>query len=85
MPNLQEEDFSNLLRFYEIFGLLILGLGAMALAAIFGGALSSGDRGRANYSDEEDFKQRMSWSTQLFLFGMPCVLSSLAIYLLNTR
>lgn len=66
-------------------GLLILGLGAMGLAAVFGGALSSGDRGRANYSDEQDFKQRMNWSTQLFLFGLPCVLASLAIYLLNMK
>lgn len=66
-------------------GLLILGLGALLLAAIFSGVLSSGDRGRANYSDEEDFRGRMNWSLQLFLFGLPCFLAYLAIYFLNMK
>lgn len=66
-------------------GLLILGLGALLLAAIFSGVLSSGDRSRANYSDEEDFKGRMNWSSQLFLFGLPCFLAFLAIYFLNAK
>ncbi len=64
-------------------GLLMVGVVPMVLAAIFSGALGSGDRVRANYSDEQDFRQRMRWSTNLFLFGIPNLLASLAIYSIN--
>ncbi|TEB04403.1 hypothetical protein Psch_04130 [Pelotomaculum schinkii] len=64
-------------------GLLMVGVVPMVLAAIFSGALVSGDRVRANYSDEQDFRQRMRWSTNLFLFGIPNLLASLAIYSIN--
>ncbi len=63
--------------------LLIIGIGSMILAAIFSGALASGDRVRANYSDEQDFRERMSWSLKLFLFGIPSLLASLAVYFID--
>lgn len=64
-------------------GLLIAGLGSIILSGVFSGALASGDRVRANYSDEKDFRQRSNWSWNLFLLGIPIVLSSLAVYFLN--
>jgi hypothetical protein len=64
-------------------GLLIIGAVPMVLAAIFSGVLGSGDRIRANYSDEQNYRQRMRWSNNLFLFGLPNLLASLAIYYTN--
>lgn len=64
-------------------GLLLIGAVPMVLAAIFSGVLGSGDRIRANYSDEQDYRQRMRWSNNLFLFGLPNLLASLAIYSIN--
>lgn len=64
-------------------GLLIIGAVPMVLAAVFSGVLGSGDRVRANYSDEQDYRQRMRWSNNLFLFGLPNLLASLAIYAIN--
>jgi uncharacterized membrane protein YphA (DoxX/SURF4 family) len=60
--------------------LLLIGIIPTVLSAIFSGALTSGNRIRANYSDKEDFKERMSLSTTLFLLGAPCLLTSFAIY-----
>lgn len=63
--------------------LLLLGIIPIALSAIFSGALTSGDRIRASYSDNEDFKEKMSLSTTLFLLGAPLLLTSIAIYYFN--
>lgn len=63
--------------------LLLIGIIPMVLSAIFSGALTSGDRIRANYTDKQDFKEKMSLSTTLFLLGAPCLLTSFAIYYFN--
>jgi hypothetical protein len=63
--------------------LLIIGIIPMVFAALFSGVLVSGDRIRGNYSGEDDFRQRMSISTKLFLLGLPCLLTSFAIYFIT--
>ncbi|WP_242876344.1 DUF5316 family protein [Desulfosporosinus hippei] len=46
------------------------------------GAYVSGDRVRGNYTDPKDFYERSRRSTNLFVFGLPCVLSAIVISLL---
>lgn len=60
--------------------LLIIGLVPMAFAALFSGVLVSGDRMRGNYSGKDDFRERMGLSIKLFLFGLPSLLTSFAVY-----
>lgn len=62
-----------------------IGLVLILLAAVFSGALVSGDRIRANYDDEtaEDTKRRRVWSTNLFLAGLPGILAYIFYYIIR--
>lgn len=62
--------------------LMILGIIPIVVSGFISGAFASGDRIRANYSDANDFSERSKISTALFLFGIPCLLSGVAIYFL---
>ena len=66
----------------KLFG--YLGFGSVGLAAIFSGALISGDRIRANNATEskEDNLKRNRWANHLFLFGLPNILIMIALYFL---
>lgn len=63
-----------------------IGLISMLAAAIFMGIFSSGDRIRANYSNEtlEVSTKRRGLSTKLVLFGLPNLVASI-IYLIFYR
>lgn len=50
-------------------------------SAVVSGILGSGDRIRANYSREEDWKRRQEISLNLLLFGSPSIATAL-IYVL---
>ncbi|WP_165574389.1 DUF5316 family protein [Desulfosporosinus sp. HMP52] len=45
------------------------------IAGFMSGAYVSRDRVRGNYTDPKDFHERSRRSTNLFVFGLPCVLS----------
>lgn len=62
-----------------MYGLFIIGLIPIIISGFMSGAYVSGDRVRGNYSYSKDFNERSGRSTKLFLFGIPCVLASIAI------
>ena len=59
---------------------LVIGGLALLLAGVLSGALVSGDRGRANYSGEEDYRRRQKWAFNLFLFGLPSIIGTALAY-----
>lgn len=62
--------------------LFSLGIIPMVISGFLSGAFASGDRARANYSDDEDFRERSKISSALFLFGIPCLLAGIAIHMI---
>lgn len=62
-----------------------VGVGVISwlLAGILSGAFISGDRTRANNSIEttEDKRIRNKYSSELFLFGLPFLITALVIFL----
>ncbi|UFJ41817.1 DUF5316 domain-containing protein [Brevibacillus humidisoli] len=69
-------DISQMVRYTGIAGFACWGL-----AAIFSGALVSGDRMRANFATEttQDRRDRFRWSIRFFLIGLPNVAAVLII------
>lgn len=66
---------------YSVF--LFIGFGSILLSAISSGSMTSGERIGANYSDPEDYGQRINWSLKFFLFGIPFILALILLYLLS--
>lgn len=60
--------------------LLVIGIAPMGIAGFGTGAFVSGDRVRANYSSSNDFRERANIGSNLFLFGIPCLVAGIAIY-----
>ena len=66
-----------------MYVLFIIGFIPIIISGFMSGAYVSGDRVRGNYSNSQDFKERLGMSTKLFLFGIPCVIAAMVIYYFN--
>jgi len=73
------QDWSLLIDMSGLLGLL-----ALFLAAVFSGAVNTGDRIRANYraAAKEEHQERRRWSQALFIVGLINLSGSLITYLL---
>lgn len=70
----------NLSIFTTVTG--TIGIICIVISALFSGTLISGDRIRANYSDEQSNSMRTSWSLKILLLGLPCLLGLVVTYLI---
>ncbi|WP_164553396.1 DUF5316 domain-containing protein [Brevibacillus marinus] len=65
----------------------IIGVVCILLSAIFTGALTSGDRLRANHATEtsEDRRIRVNWAFKLALVGLPNLVAAILILLFSSK
>jgi hypothetical protein len=57
-----------------------IGLALLLLAAIISGSLVSGDRTRANYTNNDDYRNRQNLAATILLIGLPSLLIGIAYY-----
>jgi len=60
-----------------------IGVISLLLAGILSGLFISGDRTRANFETTEDRKFRNKYSSVLFLFGLPFLITAIIINLIT--
>lgn len=65
---------------YTAIALLIIGVVPVVFATLFAGGFISGGKNGDNCYVEEDSREKRRILIQLFLLGLPCFVSSFAIY-----
>lgn len=70
-------DWSILFKFSGV-----IGLASFLISGLLSGVFVSGDRIRANYTNEDDEDKgiRQGWASKLFLFGLPNLVGAI-VYL----